>query len=160
MRFLLSFLVFFGTWILLSGKLDLFHLCLGIISSLVVAFWSGDLLFADKKISVKRKVVETGRFIPYAIWLLYEIFLANLHVIYLALHPRMKDLINPKIIRFKSKLHKEFSLYVMGNSITLTPGTVTIAIEGNEFIVHSITDKAAEGLPGKMENRIAQVFGD
>jgi multicomponent Na+:H+ antiporter subunit E len=46
----------------------------------------------------------------------------------------------------------------LANSITLTPGTITIRIEDDIFYVHAINRKAAEGLPGEMEDRLARVF--
>ena len=95
------------------------------------------------------------RYIP---WLLYEIFLANLHILYLVFHPRMMELIDPKIIRFRSKLKKDFSLVTFANSITLTPGTITVyvSIDGN-FHVHAIDKKSGDALPGEMEDRVAEM---
>ena len=146
-------------WILLSGKFDAFHLGLGVISSAIVAFFSGDLLFEPHKI--------TGfpgswiRFIRYIPWLIYQIFLANLHVLYLTFHPRMMDLIDPRIFKFKSRLRKDFSLVTFANSITLTPGTITVYVSmDGDFSVHAIDKKSSEELPGEMEARIAKAFGE
>jgi len=66
--------------------------------------------------------------------------------------------LSPKMVEFETQLEKEFSKFVLANSITLTPGTVTVRIEGNRFFVHALTDKAATGLPGSMEKRIARIF--
>ena len=87
--------------------------------------------------------------------------MANLHVLYLTFHPRMHDLINPKIIIFKSKLYSDISLVTFANSITLTPGTITVYVSGDgEFHVHAIDEQSAQGLPGEMEARVAKVFGE
>jgi len=146
-------------WVLLSGKFDAFHLSLGMISCLIVAYFSGDLLFESPQLM--RLPGTWLRFIRYVPWLLYQVFLANLHVLYLTFHPRMHDLINPQIINFKSKLHSDISLVTFANSITLTPGTITVFVSGDgEFQVHAIDDKSAEGLPGEMEARIAKAFGE
>ena len=101
------------------------------------------------------------RFIRYIPWLLYQIFLANLHVMVLTFHPKMMDLIDPKIIKFRSKLRSDLSLVTFANSITLTPGTITVyvSIDGG-FSVHAIDKKSSEGLPGEMEARIAKAFGE
>lgn len=155
--FLLTFLIMAALWILLSGKLDAFHLSLGAISCAIVAYFSGDLLFVSPKIM--RLPGAWLRFIQYMPWLLYQVFLANLHVLYLTFHPRMHELINPKIINFQSKLKSDISLVTFANSITLTPGTITVFVSGDgEFHVHAIDDVSAEGLPGEMEARIAKVF--
>ncbi len=146
-------------WVLLSGKFDAFHLSLGMISCLIVAYFSGDLLFESPQIM--RLPGTWLRFIRYVPWLLYQIFLANLHVLYLTFHPRMHDLINPKIINFKSKLYSDISLVTFANSITLTPGTITVYVSGDgEFHVHAIDDQSAQGLPGEMEARVAKAFGE
>ncbi len=104
---------------------------------------------------------EWLRFIRYAPWLIYQVFLANLHLLYLTFHPRMHDLIEPKIINFQSKLRSDISLVTFANSITLTPGTITVYVSSEgEFSVHAIDDKSAEGLPGEMEARVARAFGE
>lgn len=157
--FLLTFPIMFAVWLLLSGKFDIFHLSLGVVSCAIVAYISGDLLFESPQIT--RLPGAWLRFIRYIPWLFYQIFLANLHVLYLTFHPRMHDLINPKIINFKSKLYSDISLVTFANSITLTPGTITVYVSGDgEFHVHAIDDQSAQGLPGEMEARVAKAFGE
>ncbi|MCP3677195.1 MAG: Na+/H+ antiporter subunit E [Deltaproteobacteria bacterium] len=151
-----TFLIMFAFWILLSGKFDLFHLTLGVISSILVAALSSDLLFHEKKRG--GRLAETCRFLCYIPWLLYEIVLSTLHVTFLALHPRMRSLIDPKVVTFKTTLENDFSRVTLANSITLTPGTITILIQDGEYYVHALSRKAAEGLPGEMENRVARIF--
>lgn len=156
MTVIYTFLIMFGFWVLLSGKFDLFHLTLGVISSLLVAIMSHDLLFTERK--RKGRLAEALRFIRYIPWLLFQILKANLHVATLALHPRMIDLIDPKIIKFKSKLKKDIALVTLANSITLTPGTITVRCQDGEFYVHALSKVSASGLPGEMEERVAKVF--
>ena len=156
MRYIYTFLIMFGFWILLSGKFDLFHLTLGVISSALVSFLSADLFMYNPQ---SRSHFKTGlRFLLYLPWLLYQILLSTLHVTFLALHPKMKELIDPTIVTFKTTLKTDIAKVAMANSITLTPGTITIRIEGQVFYVHAISRKAAAGLPGEMEERLAKVF--
>lgn len=159
--FLLTFFIMLVLWMLLSGKFDAFHLSLGVISCAIVAYFSADLLFETPSIKVTRLPGSWIRFILYVPWLLYQIFLANLHVLYLTFHPRMMDLIDPRIIKFRSKLQGDLSRVTFANSITLTPGTITVyvTLDGN-FSVHAIDKKSREGLPGEMEERIARAFGE
>jgi multicomponent Na+:H+ antiporter subunit E len=70
----------------------------------------------------------------------------------------MKDQIDPTIVTFKTKLTNNIAKVALANSITLTPGTITIRIEEDIFYVHAISRKAAAGLPGEMEERLAKVF--
>lgn len=158
MRSLYTFLIMFGFWILLSGKFDLFHLTLGVLSSGLVAFLSTDILLRDSK--KNDRLAIAFRFICYTPWLLNQIVISTVHVTILALHPRMIDRIDPTIVTFKTKLKDNIARVALANSITLTPGTITIRIEDDVFYVHAISRKAAAGLPGEMEDRLAKVFGE
>lgn len=140
----------------MSGFFDLWHFPLGIIACGLVAYMSHDLLFKD--IRSKDKHIEVVRFIRYLPWLFYQIVLANLHVAYLALHPNMPNLIDPHIIKFKTKLKKDISLVTFANSITLTPGTITVLIKEGHYYVHAIDRFVAESLPGDMEKRVGHIF--
>jgi multicomponent Na+:H+ antiporter subunit E len=116
-------------------------------------------LFPESKL--KGVIRSWLRFLGYIPWLLYQIFLANLHILYLVFHPRMMDLIDPHIIKFQSKLTKELSLVTLANSITLTPGTITVYVSvDGDFHVHSIDKKSSEALPGEMESKVASAFGE
>jgi multicomponent Na+:H+ antiporter subunit E len=157
MRKIYTFFIMMGFWILLSGKFDLFHLTLGVISSALVSFLSADLFMYEQG---SNRVTTGVRFLLYLPWLLYQILLSTLHVTFLALHPKMKELIDPTIVTFKTKLKTDIAMVALANSITLTPGTITIRIEGQVFYVHAISRKAAAGLPGEMEERLARVFGE
>ena len=155
MRHIFTFFIMMGFWILLSGKFDLFHLSLGVISSALVSFLSADLLMYKEG---KNRLSTGLRFIMYLPWLMYQILLSTLHVTFLALHPKMKDQIDPTIVTFKTKLTTNIAKVALANSITLTPGTITIRVEDQIFHVHAISRKAAAGLPGEMEERLAKVF--
>ena len=146
-------------WVLYSGRFDLFHLFLGIISCGIVSLLSNRLLF-PKPVSA-RMFLCWPRFASYLPWLFYQIFVANLHVLYLTFHPKMKEMINPKVVRFNSRLKSNVSRTTLANSITLTPGTITISagIMGS-FAVHCIDDPSGRDLPGDMESRIADVFDE
>lgn len=158
MRYIITFLILFVPWTLWSGKFDSFHLSLGVISCILVTFMSHDLMFKRKEFSA-RQIGEIFRFIKYIPWLIYQIILSNIHVAYLALSPRMP--IDPKMIRFKTKLKKDISLAVFANSITLTPGTITADIKDGEYYVHALSKKVADDLlTGEMENKVAGIFED
>jgi len=154
-NFTITFFVLFAFWILLSARFDYFHLTLGIICSILVAYMSHDLLFSNIRLGDVR--IRARRFFAAAPWFLGQIFSANLHVAYLALSPEMP--VDPQIIRFKTKLESDISWVALANSITLTPGTITVDIRGGEFFVHALDKKVAYELStGEMEDKIAHVF--
>jgi multicomponent Na+:H+ antiporter subunit E len=145
--------------LLFSGRFDLFHIALGLFSSAIVIFISGDLLYTHRKpIQLIRLWLAIGAYIP---WLLYQVFIANLHVLYLTLHPRMHDLIDPHIIEFDSRLKSDYARTTFANSITLTPGTIAVAVNAlGQFAVHCIDKRSGQALPGIMEKKIASIFGE
>jgi multicomponent Na+:H+ antiporter subunit E len=157
LKYIVTFLIFFLLWVIWSGVFDAWHLSLGVISCILVTYISHDLLFEREKFQ-KKDITETIRFIKYIPWLIYQIVLANVHVAKVALHPKMNDLIDPHIIRFKTKLKKDMSLVTFANSITLTPGTITILIRDGYYFVHALDKKVAADLPGEMEERVAHIF--
>ena len=158
MKYLYSFVVLFVPWLVLSGKFDTIHVGMGVLCSLLVGYWCADLLFQDKATTPGNRLRQLTGFVGYMGWLLGQIILANLHVFRVALSPRMNELLSPQMVEFDCKLEKEFSKFILANSITLTPGTVTVRVEGRRFLVHALTDSTARGMSGAMEKRIANIF--
>ena len=110
MRYIYTFLIMFGFWILLSGKLDLFHLTLGIL----VSFLFTGLFMYDQG---KNRLSAGFLFLRYIPWLLCQVVLSTLHLTFLALHPKIKYLINSTIFTFKTKLKTEIGKGALANSI-------------------------------------------
>ncbi len=156
--FWLTFLVMAAVWLVLTGKFDLFHLSLGLISCLLVTYFSSDLLF-DKPLSGTRATIAF-RFMAYLPWLFYQIVLANWHVLKLCFSPRMTEKLDPRLVIFESSLKSELSLVTLANSITLTPGTITVRVTvDGEFIVHAIDSISADpDALKKMEAKVAKAF--
>jgi multicomponent Na+:H+ antiporter subunit E len=151
-----TFAVMLLFWVILSGMFDAFHLSLGVICCLLVAHFSHDLLFFKVgNYSTAKSLLGMVVYLP---WLFYQIALANLQIAYIVLHPRMYDLIDPHVIRFKTKLKRPISKVTFGQSITLTPGTITVSIHDDEFSVYALTRSASDSLPGDMETRIARAL--
>ena len=158
MVFLVTFVILYSFWVQLSGIFDFFLLSLGVISCALVSYVSRDLLFSEKKVT-RDHLSAVLRFIRYLPWLIYQIILANIYVAKLVLNPKMSSLINPRIIRFKVRLKTDVALMTYANSITLTPGTITVLIKDGYYYVHSIDQKVADDLlTGEMEDRVAQIY--
>jgi multicomponent Na+:H+ antiporter subunit E len=158
LSFLFTFVLMFLTWIVLSGKFEPLLLWLGVISSFLVAYYFYDLLFPTLEAGYVKIFI---RFIKYCPWLIWEIIKANFHLLYLTFHPRMIDLIDPHIITFKTNLKSDVAIATLANSITLTPGTITVTADSDGvFKVHAIDRKSAEALPGTMLEKVAKIFGE
>jgi multicomponent Na+:H+ antiporter subunit E len=157
-KYLYSFLLLFALWLVLSGKFDAMHIGMGVACCLLLSAWCADLLFQDSDATAGHRLRQLAGFTAYLGWLFWQIILANLHVFRVALTPRMNRLLSPQMVEFDTLLEKELSRFVLANSITLTPGTVTVRVVGSRFLVHALTEKAARDLPGAMEQRIANIF--
>ncbi len=154
-NFVGSAVILFVFWMLLSGQFDAFHLTLGAVCCTIVAYLFHDLMFANVRVGDMR--VVAARFIAYIPWLIQQIVLANIHVAYVVLSPRMP--IDPQIVTFKTKLETDISCVTLANSITLTPGTITMDIRDGVFYVHALDQKVADDLnAGDMEDRVAHMF--
>ena len=156
MRFILSALIMFAFWIFLSGDFSFILLLSGVISSLLVSYMSNDLLIGNG--DIKLGFIRTIRFIRFLPWLLWQIVLANKDLALRTLHPKMP--INPMLINFKNNLKTDLGMVILANSITLTPGTGTIDVNENEFLIHVISEKAAQSLiSGEMQARVKKIEG-
>lgn len=154
-NFMGTLLILFAFWVLLSGRFDLFHLTLGALCCTLVAYLFHDLLFANVRVGDMRVVAV--RFIRYLPWLIRQIVTANFHVAALALSPKMP--IKPQVISYKTKLETDISCVTLANSITLTPGTITMDIKDGVYYVHALSKKVADDLnAGEMEDQVAHIF--
>jgi multicomponent Na+:H+ antiporter subunit E len=157
-----TFFVMLAFWTALSGKFDLFHLGMGVFSSGLVAWLSHDLLFEGHTRKLGATLIEIACFVRYLVWLFGQIVLANFHIAGLALSLYPKKHLDPHIIKFRTSLKTNFARFVLANSITLTPGTVSVRIEDDVFYVHAITRRSSADLAGpkagEMERWVAWVF--
>ena len=156
-------------WLLLSGHYDLMHISFGIFSVILVMLMNYSLrrrLFAMEEPSGDLKL-SLLRLIAYIPWLLWQIIIASVQVAWVVLHPKCP--IDPAVLRFRTRLGNVSAKVILGNSITLTPGTITLEIEKDEFLVHALMDISSTGiidgtLPGQVaklyERRPGQVIGD
>lgn len=159
------FAISLGFWIVLSGRHDALYLGFGVICAAVTAALTvgmerrahllggprtGEPLF--------RPGAAWVRFPAYVPWLLWQMVRSALAVAAILVHPRLP--ISPVIVRLPCQLEGDLPLTTYANSLTLTPGTLTLEAGPGELIVHAITGEAAEDLRrGAMEARVGWTFG-
>lgn len=158
---LLLALLLFVFWIVLSGRLDGGHLTTGAAVALAIAFGTRRLLLLPPAIGASMSHplgdVPWLGVLFYLPWLAGGIVVAGLQVAYVVLHPRLP--VAPKLVRFRADLPHTLARLTLANSITLTPGTVTLDVEGDEFLVHALTADAARSIEeGSMHDRVAALF--
>ncbi len=143
----------FVMWVMLSGKFDFFHLGLGVSLSFLVAWLnSGHSPFVPR-------FRLWGKIFLYLPWLFTRIIASSLHLTKLILDPRLP--IHPRLIRYESKLREPPAVVLLGNSITLTPGTITAEVNGQVLLVHAVDELSGEDVTSRrLEAKIADVFGE
>jgi len=146
-------LTLFALWLLLSGIYEPLLISFGIVSCALV------VLIARRMDLVDHEAVPLQMsfgILGYFGWLQKEIVKANLDVAKLIIDPALP--ISPRLIRVKATQKSDVGLVAHANSITLTPGTVSVEIEGDEILVHAITREAADGtLEGAIDRRVTMV---
>ncbi len=155
MRYVIAYCVLFVMWLLLSGIYTPLLLTFGAAAALVVVL----LMRRMDRVDGRALDYTFGlRPLAYLPWLLWEIVKANLHVAKVVLTPRLP--VRQRLVRVKGAQRTEFAQVVYGNSITLTPGTITLDIRDGTFLVHALTDEAADGLlEGAMDRKAAWLEG-
>ena len=157
MSFLITTIAMFIFWILLSGEFTFILITSGVVASLITAYLSHDIFVG--KADLKTETGRVFKFIVYIPWLLWEIILANVEIAYLVLNP--KPLVDPQIVRFKNDLKTDLGIVTLAHSITLTPGTVTVDANREEFVIHAIWQKSAEGIiSGEMQRKVKKIEGE
>jgi len=125
-------LFLFALWLILNGRITL-EICLfGVVIVAAVFLFSVKVLGYDPK-AEKGLWKRIWGFLWYTLVLVWEILKANFNVMRIILQPRPHY--EPAIVRIRVPFKKEISRVFLSNSITLTPGTVTISQEGDDFVV-------------------------
>lgn len=156
--FLITFVLWliFSAWNLyLTGYYEISKFLSGILVASIVTLVMHEFLSSGKTENLGKLI---PRYLLYTVWLFYQIFLAAIDVSLRVLGVRDVD---PQIIEFTTPLRSDNSITTLGNSITLTPGTITIDTdESGRFLVHAIATEPALSLTKdqKMIKKVARVF--
>lgn len=158
---LLVFGALFAFWVVLSGKLDATHLIMGLCSAALVSALSARHLYSADGLGgpgFYLSMIRWHHVALYLPWLAWEVVKANVYVLKLVLGPRSGW--NPQITTIAPDLKSEMAQVILANSITLTPGTVTLDVVDEKFKVHAIDVAVALDLEsGTMGRRVKAAFG-
>tara|TARA_B100000029_G_scaffold483959_1_gene535656 strand:+ start:249 stop:755 length:507 start_codon:yes stop_codon:yes gene_type:complete len=144
-------------WLLLSGIFSALILILGIGSIILCVFIARRMAIVDKEGHPIHLTYLIG--LSYFPWLLKEIVKSNIEVAQAILKPSLP--ISPRIIHVPAGQNEELGQVIFANSITLTPGTVSIAHEPGRITVHALLNSTAKGLErGEMNARVCLLEGD
>jgi multicomponent Na+:H+ antiporter subunit E len=140
-------------WLLLSGHYTPFVLSCGFFSILITVYIALRMDVVDDE---AQPIHLTSSILFYWLWLTKEVVLANIAVCRRIWSPRLN--ISPTVICVDASQKTPLGIMLYANSITVTPGTVCINVEGNKLEVHALTWSAAQDLlSGEMDRRISQL---
>ena len=150
-----AILALFSFWLVLSGFFTAFLISAGAASSLAVFAFSRRMGVVDRE---GHPVHLSWRALTYWPWLIKEIVKSSWDVSKIILNPRLP--ISPTLVRIKPTQRTPEGLVTHANSITLTPGTISVEVGPDEFLVHAVTRVAAEGVAsGDMDRRATRYEG-
>jgi len=155
-----AFLAVFGLSFLfyqvIGGFSGVFDYVTGAFSAALVAAVLSGIAFEGDFVP-SRALRTAARWLVYIPYLFWEIAKANLQVVYVVLHPSMP--IDPSVERFRPAVPLGLPVTTLANSITLTPGTVTMDVRDGQFVIHSLLPASREGLyDGALERAVRFVF--
>ena len=144
-------------YVVLSGQIsNAFLMGVGAICCLGITLLAKRLGIVDDEGLPYRWWLRTALYLP---WLMWQVVLANIDVLKRVWKPGPLD-IQPRMITVPHELRTAYGVATYMNSITLTPGTVTVDVGDDEFLVHALTKDAAEDLlGGEMHRRVLAVEG-
>lgn len=151
------YLLLFGFWVLLNGKWNAEIAIVGaIVCAALYAFMAAFMGYSPRK--EWQLVKRMPRIISYFFYLVREIFLSSWQTMKLIWSPEKE--IEPRVTSFRTRLSTEAGKVVLANSITMTPGTITVDVQDDLFLIHCLDESFDMGAEGfEMESRIARVEG-
>ena len=141
-------------WVINSGHFDALLLSFGVFSVVLVMYLSHRMTKANG--DYQPPIILSPKLPLYVLWLMKEIVKSNIEVIVCIW--QKKPAIEPRVIKVKASQQSDLYKVLYANSITMTPGTVTLEIEGDEFTVHALTRSSREGLEtGDMDRQVTEL---
>jgi multicomponent Na+:H+ antiporter subunit E len=142
-------------WLVLSGMFTPFLLAAGLGAAIGVAALARRMEAAGENGHPLHLTLAAAAYWP---WLVKEIAKSGWQVSRVILDPRLP--ISPTLVRFRPSQASTVGLVIHANSITLTPGTVTVEADRREFLVHALTREAAAGVAdSEMDRRVTRLEG-
>lgn len=137
------FLLFMAVWLILNGRVTVEIVFFGlVVSAALFYFMCRYMGYNGKKELLLFRLFPL--FVRYSWVLVQEIVKANLCVLKLILSPRLQP--EPAFLCFDTDFKTGTARMLLANSITLTPGTITVSVEGDRFFVHCLDRELAEGM--------------
>ncbi len=159
-RFCLTIVYLMGGWVLFAGMRVLSTLALGFLLSLVVSFLTYSLFIEENEVDSRSLLPRVHWFVLYLGLLIYKMYVATFKVVWLIIKGGM----NPRVVHFRTRLKSDIARVTLSNSITMTPGTITLTLDDDHLVVHWLDAKtshskyAGDLIKGSFENILKRIW--
>lgn len=159
-RFVLTCAVLYVMWLLFTTSTTFFSLTAGAAGSLLIAAVTYDVFIAEHQANI-RFIIPNLFWVPiYLFVLVYKLYVSSFQMMIAVFTGN----INPRIVHFKTRLHSDFARMLLANSITMTPGTITLDLNDDHLTVHwmfsttSHAKAAGNSIKGTFEKFIGKIW--
>ncbi len=159
-RILLTTLALFSIWLIFTSSLDPFSLTAGLIGSLAIALLTYRVFMAEHQASLHSFLPRPLFLILFFFILVYYLYSSSVKMLFTIIRGNP----NPRIVHFRTRLHSDLARMVLANSITFTPGTITLDLNDDHLTVHwffcntNHSKLAGETVKGRMEKHLRRVW--
>jgi multicomponent Na+:H+ antiporter subunit E len=159
-RFILTTITLFAAWILFTADLKIFSLVTGMVGSLLIAAITHEVFIARHQANLRFIIPHPFFLIRYFFVVIFFLYQSSCKMLVAVITGRA----NPRIVHFRTRLRSDLARMMLSNSITFTPGTITLDLNDDHLTVHwffcnTIHAKAAgESVKGRMEQHIRKIW--
>lgn len=159
-RVILTTVYLFLGWLLFTWSVALESLALGVVFSFIVALITFRLFIEEDEAARRSHLPRLDFLVVYLVVLVFTMYVASFRVLWNILRGR----INPGVVHFRTRLRSDIARVALSNSITLTPGTISLLIDDDHLIVHWLDARtthsryAADLIAGRFESLLKRIW--
>ncbi len=150
----------FAGWVLFTWNVSLRSLMIGLVHSIIVAVITFRLFIEEDEAARRSHMPRPHYLLIFTVVLIYQMYVSSFQVLWNIVRGR----INPGVVHFRTRLRSDIARVTLGNSITLTPGTITLLIDDDHLIVHWLDSRtthskyASSLIAGRFESLLKRVW--
>lgn len=159
-RFIITTITLFILWLLFTSSLTAFSIFAGLLGSIGISFLTYKVFIPEHDAYRSTLIPKPLSLVLFFFILIYYLYSSSLKMLITII----KNDANPRIVHFRTRLHSDLGRMVLANSITLTPGTITLDLNDDHLTVHwffcntNHSKLAGEMVKGKMEKHLRKVW--
>lgn len=159
-RFLITAIFLFFVWLLFTASCEIFSLLTGIAGSVLIAALTYDVFIPRHQANLRFMLPQPVFLLIYLFAMVFFLYQSSIRMLGAVFTGRA----NPRIVHFRTRLRSDLARMVLANSITFTPGTITLDLNDDHLTVHwffcntSHAKAAGETVKGRMERHIKKIW--